>query len=475
MTNNRIRDVRAPLGRAATPLRLVIDIGKTHAKVHLLDNQLQPLVEHERDNRVLQQSPYPHFDTEALWQWLCNTIRSLDNKEVINAICITTHGAAAALVNRHAESLVLPILDYECVAPESVSEAYARVRPDFRETFSPDLPLGLNLGRQLFWLEQTFPQEFARATNILLLPQYWAWRFSGLLASECSSLGCHTDLWDMTKSDYSSLVDARGWRSLFPPLKKAWDNLGPVRSNLAKELGLSEHCQVHTGIHDSNASLLRYLRSGDNNFALVSSGTWTIAMASGTPLERLDKDRDMLANCDALGRPIACSRFMGGREYANICSQLNAPLGNPKNLDALQRAIDSKHFALPDFSHGSGPFPNLQDRIIGGTRENAATLATLYCALMIDVQLDLLDSKDVIIIEGSFLKNPFLIATLAQLRAAQSLYISDSNFGTVRGCALLADWQSSAPNNTQPIGRIAEHAGLQGLEEYKMQWRKMIN
>lgn len=460
-------------------IRLVIDIGKTHAKVHLLDSQLQPLAEHERDNHVLHQPPYPHFDTSGLWLWLCSTIASLDNKEAISAICITTHGAAAALVDRHTESLVLPILDYEYAAPESVGDTYAGVRPDFSESFSPDLPLGLNLGRQLFWLEQQFPQEFSSATDILLLPQYWAWRFSGAFASECSSLGCHTDLWDMKKADYSSLVAARGWRSRFPPLKKAWESLGPVRSHLAKELGLSEHCQVHAGIHDSNASLLRYLRGNEKNFALVSSGTWTIAMASGAPLECLNKDRDMLANCDALGRPIACSRFMGGREYANICAQLNASLRNPKDLDALQQAIDSNQFALPNFTNdgdqkiGSGPFPSAKNRIIDGTTENATALATLYCALMIDVQLDILNSKDDIFIEGSFLKNPFLLATLAQLRAPQLLYISDSNFGTVQGCALLADWQA-ANDAWKFSGRLAETAGLRGLDEYKLRWQALI-
>ena len=41
-------------------------------------------------------------------------------------------------------------------------------------------------------------------------------------------------------------------------------------------------------------------------------------MAAGGALDRLDAGRDMLANVDALGDPVPCARFMGGREFALI-------------------------------------------------------------------------------------------------------------------------------------------------------------
>ncbi len=36
---------------------------------------------------------------------------------------------------------------------------------------------------------------FSRAAHTLLYPQFWAWRLSGVMASEVTSLGCHSDLW----------------------------------------------------------------------------------------------------------------------------------------------------------------------------------------------------------------------------------------------------------------------------------------
>jgi hypothetical protein len=83
----------------------------------------------------------------------------------------------------------------------------------------PLLPAGLNLGRQLYWQQANFPAEFARARHILMYPRYWAWRLSGKLASEVTSLGCHTDLWAPEENAWSSLVERQGWTALFPPLQ----------------------------------------------------------------------------------------------------------------------------------------------------------------------------------------------------------------------------------------------------------------
>jgi len=468
----------SPLDLRALDLRLVIDIGKTHVKIHLLDADLHTLVEHQRGNSVLTPSsnndtPYAHFDVDSLWHWLTQTITHLPAlyRQRVASLCITTHGAAAALIDRNSETLVLPLLDYESAQLESINSAYEQVRPSFSQSLSPALPLGLNLGRQLFWLQSAFPNDFARATDILLLPQYWAWRFSGVRAAECSSLGCHTDLWNIANADYSSLVDSQGWRALFPPLRKAWDALGSLRPELQTQLGLPAECLVHAGIHDSNASLFRYLQQ-TNKFALLSTGTWTIAMAVGAPLELLNSERDMLANCDALGRPVACSRFMGGREYAQICAQLDAPLASPQSFDELQAAIDSNSFALPNFSQGSGPFPHQTGRFIGDAKQHAPAVATLYCALMMDLQLDLLSADGDIFMEGSFLQNPKLCAVLAQLRATQTLILSASGNGTVQGCALLANAMDKPQPPLDMNHCVA--ARLTGLEEYKQEWRAQL-
>ena len=62
------------------------------------------------------------------------------------------------------------------------------------------------LGAQLHWQQKLFPQAFARATDLLLLPQYWAWRLSGTKATEVTSLGAHTHLWRPAEGAFSGLA-----------------------------------------------------------------------------------------------------------------------------------------------------------------------------------------------------------------------------------------------------------------------------
>ena len=97
--------------------------------------------------------------------------RTLSNSHVglesIDAIAVTTHGATAALLSDTGE-LALPVLDYEYAGPEQVAADYDAIRPSFRETGSPRLPIGLNLGAQIFWQARAFPREFARVASIVM-------------------------------------------------------------------------------------------------------------------------------------------------------------------------------------------------------------------------------------------------------------------------------------------------------------------
>jgi len=205
----------------------VFDIGKTHIKAHVLDAGGNSVVAREALNSVHTDGAYPHFAVDNIWRFLLDCLESFNRMFPVTAIAVTTHGAAAALVDRGREGdgLLLPVLDYEYAGIETINETYRRERPPFAETGSPDLPAGLNLGRQLAWLEAQFPAAFAAATDILLYPQYWVWRLCGARVSEVTSLGCHTDLWAPWERTYSSLVRNQGWTEKFPsacPDGRSW-------------------------------------------------------------------------------------------------------------------------------------------------------------------------------------------------------------------------------------------------------------
>jgi sugar (pentulose or hexulose) kinase len=443
-----------------TDALIVLDIGKTNAKLALIDAAGKVISEQRRANAVLADGPYAHLDTDGLWNWLLATCRAFAARAHVSAIVPVTHGATAALVDD--AGLVLPVLDYEAELPGVDYDG-----PSYDETLSPRLPAGLNLGRQLAWLQARFPREFARTQHILMYPQYWAWRLCGVAASEATSLGCHTDLWNPRAQAYSSLVGRMGWTDLMPPLAPAHAALGTLRPEVAAATWLPADCQVLCGIHDSNASLLRYLGRAEGT--VLSTGTWMIAAAFGTPLDGLRERADMLANTNALGQPVACMRFMGGREFGELAGATPAPCG----FDTIERLVAQGTLALPCFAATGGPFAGRSGSIEGPPPADAQeryALATLYCVLMTDYCLDALGAAGPLAVEGSFTANPWFGPLLAALRPQQPVSYSDDASGTTCGGWMLRYRDAPPPGASTAIAARAPA----GLAAYRARWRAAL-
>ena len=447
----------------------VLDIGKTNVKVATFARDGALVWERSMPNRVVLDTLYPHADVETIWAFLLAALADANKVERIAAIVPTTHGCAAALID--VSGLVLPVMDYEFAGVAAIEPFYAPLRPPFAQSFSPPLPVGLNLARQLAWQQRHFPEAFVRARYLLTYPQYWAWRLSGIAAAEVTSLGAHSDLWAPLQGQFSSVVAALDLRRLMPPLRPAYQCLASIRPEVSTAAGLGHDVGVFCGVHDSNASLLQHLGSRRAPFTIVSTGTWVILMAPGLSVTGLDPADDTLANVDVEGRPVATARFMGGREYAAIAG---AP-GNPDPA-ALTRVIASGAMALPCFAGpgAGGPFAARHGEIRGDiAAADRPALATLYVALMSDLMLTRLGviAGD-LIVEGSFAANPVYAALLAALRPSQPVFAGSDAAGTARGAALLAQWP---PRDFQPPPLIAARpCAVEGLHAYRDAWTRAV-
>ena len=445
----------------------ILDIGKTNAKVVVLDAASgEEIVANRISNTVLCDGPYPHYDIEALWRFFLKSLAAFAKEPGFDTISITTHGAAAALVAADG-TFAMPVLDYELDYPAEIRAAYAAIKPDFKDTFSPPLSLGLNLGAQLHYLKTVFPADFARAHFIFTYPQYWAWRLTGIAASEVTSLGCHTDLWLPKESAFSPLVDRLGIRAKLPPLRSAFDALGEVLPEIATEVGLCKAVPVHCGIHDSNASLLAHLMDREAPFSVVSTGTWVVSFAVGGNFDGLDPERDTLANVDAYGRAVPSARYMGGREFDIMTEGLTVPpvIDQP---DIAAKVLVQHIMALPSAVPGCGPYPSSNLRWINADTASDAeryVAACIYAALMTETCLHLLGADGPVIVEGPFAGNPVYLEALANFTGRDVEAVSGST-GTSLGAGLLAG--ATVP---EKHGRIFR-PGNEAYAAYRKQWIK---
>jgi sugar (pentulose or hexulose) kinase len=457
-------------GTGSAPAIAALDIGKTHSRLLLVDAASGELAwssscdSSSRTDGVLSQLDVAHLE-----RWLLAALADAASRARVTAMVPVAHGAAAVLTDAAGGIVAAP--DYEDTAFDDVADSYRALRDDYGITRSPFLPLGLNLGRQWHWLQQWQPGRAASVKQALLYPQYWAWRLSGVAASEVTSLGSHTDLWRPVERCVSPLAVSQGWSTWLPPLRGAHEVLGPITANIAARTGLPTDCRVLCGIHDSNASYLCHLaaRATDEPFAVISSGTWTVIMARGISLERLREQDDMLANVDARGAPVATARFMGGREFAAIAGDEGR--GTSPSWPVFERVIADGILALPSFAPAGGPFAGRTGRIVAPrtlTAAESAALATLYMVLLCDRQLDALGVRGTVVVDGPLSLNPAFAPLLALLRSSTTVEIAGANAGAAQAARILCGLAAAIPGQSVAAAPIA----MQLLRGYRELWHR---
>lgn len=450
----------------------VIDIGKTNAKLALVDREsLSEVAVITRPNTVLPGPPWPHFDVEGHWAFLLDGLRDFHAEHGIDAISITTHGACAALLD-HEGNLAAPILDYECTGPDAVTDQYNAIRPPFSETGSPRLAGGLNIGAQLFWQFQTDPSLKDRTHQIVTYPQFWGAKLTGATAMDVTSLGCHTDLWNPHTGEFSSLVGKLGITDKLAPVRKPSDVLGTILPQIAKQTSLPESTKVHCGIHDSNASLLPYVLSEKSPISVISTGTWVIAMSIGGKSVPLNPDLDTLINVTALGHPAPSARFMGGREH-DILTGGSYP---EPTLEDVERILSNQIMLIPSFASETGPFKGQLGSWVGnepniGTGERGAAVA-LYLALVTAECLSNIGHDGKIIVEGPFAGNRLYLEMLA-ITSGSPVHPSTGTTGTSAGAAMLVAGNALPPSIHDGLTSIyGKNSDL--LENYASRWKKNV-
>ncbi|WP_138469578.1 FGGY-family carbohydrate kinase [Poseidonocella sp. HB161398] len=442
----------------------VIDVGKTNAKLALVDAAtLSEIAVVKRPNEVLPAPPYPHYDLEGHWDFFLGHLAAFQASHGIDAISVTTHGAAAVMLDAEGR-LAAPMLDYEHDLSETAG-AYDRLRPDFAVTGSPRLPFGLNLGAKLHYLSVTQPGAWARTAHVVTYPQYWGFRLTGALATDVTSLGCHTDLWDPAARRFSPLVAALGLEGRLAPPHRSSDILGGVSAEIAARTGLSEGTPVACGIHDSNASLYPHLLGRQGAFSVVSTGTWVVCMAIGGAAGARDPARDTLVNVNAMGDPVPSARFMGGREYEIVRQGSDA---RPSEADR-RAVLEGGLMLLPSVEPGSGPFPGACGGWTAPPPTDGARMLALawYLALMTDTCLGLAGAEGPVIVEGPFAANPAYLEMLAALRPA-GVETAASATGTSIGAAMLL-----LPDAPPPGTRRVAPGETGPLAAYAARWREM--
>ncbi len=252
----------------------VFDIGKTNKKILLFDQSFSVVYQTEEKFPTTTDEDGVECDDIALIEkWMVQTLESIvaEDKFDIQGINFSTYGASLAFLNDKGERLT-PIYNYlkevDSDIQDNLFSQYGGVEEFCRQTASPALGLLLNSGIQTLWLQKEKTEIFSQVKDVLHFPQYLSYVLTNKVTSEPTSIGCHTFMWDFDHMDYHPWIKANGIQ--LPD---------PVNNDTVFDTTINDKKIITgVGIHDSSASLVPYLQKSEEEFILISTGTWCISM-----------------------------------------------------------------------------------------------------------------------------------------------------------------------------------------------------
>jgi sugar (pentulose or hexulose) kinase len=408
---------------------LIFDIGKTNKKALVFDKDFQVIDEQQTVfEEVGDIDGEPTDDVLKIESWMRQILRGYEKLD-ISKINFATYGATLALMDAKGKSLATPFNYLKKIDPS--------IKQDFLDknggslafctaTAGPNLDTLLNSGFQLYWLKKTRPEFFKQIKTTLHLPQYFSYLLTGKLASEYTSIGCHTMLWDFSKKDYHDWVK-QDFEGLLPQIQ-AINTVFPYQSSTPNP----QSYKIGIGIHDSSAALIPYLTREKKPFLLLSTGTWSICLNpfNSEPLTASEFEKDCLFYMRPDGASVKASRLFLGKIHDEAVEKLTTKFH--QKPDAIREIrFDNEIF----------------DKILRGLlrEQDAQNLMEFYHILIFDlikVQVEKINlaagsvAYEKIIIDGGFAKNELYLTMLKRALPNVKIEPSDMPQGTALGAAL---------------------------------------
>ena len=433
-----------------TEVIAVFDIGKTNKKILLFDSNFKVVKQHEEKFPVITDDDgFECDDIDLITSWISKSLEEIvvGDEFDLKGVNFSTYGASLMFLDEKGQRLT-PVYNYLKEIPETIAaslfEQYGGKNEFCRKTASPALGLLLNSGIQTLWLKQEKTDVYNKAKSVLHFPQYLSYTLSNEIVSEPTSIGCHTFMWDFDQMKYHQWITDK--EIALPE---------PINNDVVFPADVAgKEVKVGTGIHDSSASLVPYLKASPAKFILVSTGTWCINMNpyNEEPLTANELEQDCLCFLTPTKDQVKSSRlFMG--HFHEVWAEKLAKHFNVAG-DAFKTVKNDEKMVtdlLNKYGDVSVYFPNGKESFEEGLKtvdlSVFANYEEAYTKLMIDLtalcitSINLVvpenDDTEILYVSGGFARNPIFIGLLKKSFPAKKVLISEIDNSSALGAAMV--------------------------------------
>ncbi|WP_431229770.1 rhamnulokinase [Paenarthrobacter nicotinovorans] len=359
-----------------------IDIGASSGRVML--GRVSPATGvsletiHRFPNGVIELDGGLRWDFDALFAEVLNGLAAAatvarGHGERIVSIGIDTWAVDYGLVNKAGELTAQPYSYRDERSRAAVERVHAAVSPE-----------KLYAATGLQYLQFNTVYQLAAEPNLeglqaLLIPDLIAFLLTGERRTEATNAST-TGLFDAITGEWATeFQDALGLpRNVFPPLIQPGETVGTLLPEILDRTGLPADTKVvAVGSHDT-ASAVAAVPAADQDFAYISSGTWSlVGVELPQPVLNETSRKANFTNERGVDGTIRYLRNVGGLWLLSECQRAWAAEGHTQALTALLDSAaalpaggprinaDDPRFTAPD---------NMPDRIRAAVRNTGAVL-----------------------------------------------------------------------------------------------------
>ena len=265
---------------------LAVDIGASSGKIvkgSLSRGRLETEVVHRFPNELKNDEGTLVWDLEALLE---GVVEGLGKAGSADYVAIDTWGVDFVLLDGN-DGIVGKTVSYRDNRterlPEWPEQSYLYSRTGIQKQ-------RFNTIYQLLSVKEEHPDWLERAESLLFIPDYLAYRLTGIksqeytFASTSNLINPDTRDWDWEILDRYSIPSR-----LFTALSEPGSVIGPVSDTVEERIGYRP-CVIHAPSHDSASAVVGAPIGEDSLF--LSSGTWSIF---GAVVDRPYKGEDAMA------------------------------------------------------------------------------------------------------------------------------------------------------------------------------------
>lgn len=261
------------------PYYLAVDIGASsgrHILAHMDNGQMQLEEVHRFPNGMVEKNGELVWDVEQLWTEIKAGMKKCAQLGKIPAnIGIDTWGVDFVLLDENNQRIGNAVAYRDGRTKGMDEEVYKVIAEDDLYARTGIQKQMFNTIYQLMALKVKKPEQLARAKKLLMIPDYFHYLLSGVMAQEYTNattgqlVNPHTKDWDM------ELIEMLGYpKEIFQQMTLPGTVLGELTKEVQEEVGFN--CKVVLPATHDTGSAVMAVPSNQEDTLYISSGTWSL-------------------------------------------------------------------------------------------------------------------------------------------------------------------------------------------------------